>query len=476
MAESVRLRQPALDLGAVVALPGDALRLRDADLGANVGKEIGQPLLAGAVDVRRPDVRRALVGADAVGDARHRLVERDAVETSLALRDLLDRRTGARGDAEHVRGAALLGGEVDVLRIRRPARRVRLEIPRRGQIDRCAAGGRPRDQIVRAAMRQLLLDDHAGAERPLRQQELPVGRIRERPPHVAVVREPLHVAGRRHGVDVGLLVGLFVLPPVVGRERDHAAVRMPRDVGGPHAEARDGLRLAAIDWRDRDLRGRACAWIGRRIVLAVGLEAHPVERAALESRCVALLEIGARDFGGRRARQLTRLRAPLAVGAERARWRGRCRYRRRIRRIHSDLEQCGVSTRPRLRRIAADEDGAVHLRVERILQHVVVGPSRRRDALPFMRDAPRRRRSVRRHHERLDRARVVLFNASRQRVGHPFAIRRDLRVADGFDLVVILDRQRALRLRDQRGGWKGEGDTGGDDVATSFMGTSRGTL
>ena len=81
-----------------------------------------------------------------------------------------------------------------------------------------------------------------------------------------------------------------------------------------------------------------------------------------------------------------------------------------------------------------------------------------------------------RDHERLDRVRVVLFDARRQREGDPLAVRRDLRIADRFDLVVILDRQRALRLRDERRRWKGEGDTGGDERATSFMETSRRTL
>ena len=218
--ESVRLREKAFDHRAVVALPRDPLGLRDADLRADVGGHVGQLPLALAVDAGGPHFGRAVVGADRVGDLRHRLVERDRVQPPLALRDLLDRRVRARGDAEQVRGAALLRGEVHIAAIGRPARRVRLEIPRRGEIDVGAAGGGFQDQIVGAAVIQPLLDDHVGAERPLGEQEPAIGRIRQRAPHVAVGGEPAHVAVGGDGVDVGMLVTLLVLPAFVGGERD----------------------------------------------------------------------------------------------------------------------------------------------------------------------------------------------------------------------------------------------------------------
>ena len=207
----------------------------------------------------------------------------------------------------------------------RPARRVRLEIPRRGEIDgRAAAFGLGHtDQIVGAAVRQLLLDDHVGAERPLGEQELAVGRIRQRAPHVAVVGEPRHRALCGHGVDVGAARSAARSPVLVGGERDRDAVGMPRHVRGRMPSVVIVARAAPSSGGHRDLGGRPQARIRRRIVLAVRLETHPVEGAALESRRMTLLEIGAGDFGRRRARQVFRVRDPFAVGADHAR-RGRC--------------------------------------------------------------------------------------------------------------------------------------------------------
>src|SRR6185369_2894776 len=100
-----------------------------------------------------------------------------------ALRDLLDvagRRR--RRDAEQMALTANLRREVEELAVRRPLGVVRLEIPVRGEIDWLAAGDRPDEEILGAAMIQLLLDDHVGPERPRVRQILAV----RREPHLAV--------------------------------------------------------------------------------------------------------------------------------------------------------------------------------------------------------------------------------------------------------------------------------------------------
>src|SRR5688500_6597628 len=79
-----------------------------------------------------------------------------------------------------------------------------------------------------------------------------------------------------------------------------------------------------------------------------------------------------------------------------------------------------------------------------------------------MRDLARRRRSVGRHHVRFNRVRIVLFNPRADGKRHPFSVRRNQRIADGLDPVVVLDRQsppaRGLPLHRSR-----ESDTRGRD-------------
>ena len=226
-----------------------------------------------------------------------------------------------------------------------------------------------------------------------------------------------------------------------------------------------GLRLTAIRCRDRNLRGRARARIRRRIVLAVGLESHPVEGAALESRCMPLLEVGARDFGSRRARQLARLRAPLAVGTCDARGptpAPTCGVR--IRNINGDFETAprwgagaalGRAIRPMntaLFTLAFSEYcsrlSSVHRGDATLLPSCVM----RRGAA----DPSAGTTNVSIALVLSSSTRVVSVKATHLPSGAICGSPTDL------DLVVILDRQRALRLRNQRRGWKGEGDTGGD--------------
>src|SRR5262245_53190298 len=102
---------------------------------------------------------------DRVRDRAERAIERDRAEAPRPLRHLLDASAGHRR-AEQVALAAGFRGEVDVAAVGRPPRVARLEVPLGREVDRLSAVDAADEQIARAAMIQLLLDDHVGAELP----------------------------------------------------------------------------------------------------------------------------------------------------------------------------------------------------------------------------------------------------------------------------------------------------------------------
>ena len=299
----VRVRQPALDLRAVLARPLEAIRLAQCYLGGEIRVRVRQSFLAGAVDVRDVDVAGGLVHAHGVSDLRHRLVVGEGSDSPSAFRNLLHARPEGRAywcvDAEQVGFAADGGGEVDELAVGTPAAVAGLEIPVGGQVERfrtCPDGAQ--EQVARAAVIQLLLDHHVGAERPRVREVLAVGREVDVGVVVAVVGQLRELPVEGHGVEIGLAVAQFVAPVRIRREREGLPVGMPDNVARADVEIHERLRLGsrcgARPERSRgfddDLQRIARRRIRRRERRAVALEILPVEGDALEAFLVALLE------------------------------------------------------------------------------------------------------------------------------------------------------------------------------------------
>ena len=206
-----------------------------------------------SVDVGDEQVSWRVVPANRVDHSSERSIERDAVQPARACRDLLHTAVRHR-HAKHVVLAANRRAEVEKPAVGRPARRPRVEIPARGQIDRLATRHRPDIQVLGAAMIQLLLDDHVGAQRPRVGQIPAVRRVAHVTINVAVVRDSIDFPVEGDGPQVRRGVFQFVAPIRVGCEGDQLSIRVPRDVRRPKIVVDDDPRhrlVGAGSNRDR---------------------------------------------------------------------------------------------------------------------------------------------------------------------------------------------------------------------------------
>ena len=228
-------------------------------------------------------------------------------------------------------------------------------------------------------------------------QVLAVGRVVEIAVDVQVVGQPVDRAVDRNEKDVGALVRLFIPEVIVGQKRDDFAARMPHESRWPQVARHEHALRAACGCRLQHnvLRGTD-ARVGRRERLAVALELHPVERHALETIRVPLLELSHRrgvcaGWHG----DIAKHRGPLAVRARRALRRGGGRRSR------------GVGGLGRIDR--------ERLPIDRVAQAPIRFPSWRADRFSAVQHLARRRRSVGRHDEGLRARPVVRLDARRRR-------------------------------------------------------------
>ena len=270
---------PALDLGAVVHRPGDALGGHEGDIGEPVVVEAGGLLFGGAVAGGHVELGR---GHRVGGGKRHHAIvpgEREPGQPPVARRHLAD-LAACRRHGKQVGVASDAGREADLAAVRGPGGRAGLQIPIRREVQ-----GQP----AQAAVRPHLLHHDVGLLSACRARQVgdrpAVRRQRRRGLAARVGREAAHRASRdRHRPDVsGVVAVVLVVLALVAREVDAAAIGRPLDCAHVEVQIREPAGRAALGGDYVELRLLAQGEMREQGVDAVALVPYGGNHVAVEA-------------------------------------------------------------------------------------------------------------------------------------------------------------------------------------------------